>query len=84
MDIINMRYYQDKTYCEYQDWKDRISGKYHYSEVNYTTSSTLTKILANRLCGDATNKLHLLPLVKHQDRVQRLDLDFTLLPKAET
>jgi hypothetical protein len=73
-EIINLRYYNDKTYCEYQDWKDRISKKYQYSELNYENATNLTKILANKLCGDVTNKLNLLPLCKHEDRIQRLSI----------
>lgn len=31
LELINLRYYNNKTYCEYQDWKDRITNKFHYS-----------------------------------------------------
>jgi len=29
--MVNLRYYNDKTYCEYKDWKDRISKKFQCS-----------------------------------------------------
>jgi hypothetical protein len=75
-EFINLRYYNDKTYCEYGDWKERISQKYQYTEINYENVGNLTKILANKLCGDVTNKLNLLPICKHEDRLQRLSLEF--------
>lgn len=28
-EFINYRYYNDKTYCEYKDWKDRITKRYN-------------------------------------------------------
>lgn len=74
-DLLNLRYFKDKTYCEYKDWKDRISQRYQYVELDYQNVSNLTKILANKLCGDVCNKISLLPLCKHQDRIQRLPLD---------
>ena len=82
--MVNLRYYNDKTYCEYKDWKDRISKKFQISEINYDSASNLTKILANKLCGDVTNKLNLLPLVRHEDRVQRISVDFKVFPREET
>jgi hypothetical protein len=81
LELVNLRYYNDKTYCEYRDWKERITSKYHYSELHYPSASNLTKILANKLCGDVTNKLNLLPIVKHEDRVQRIDIEFKVFAK---
>lgn len=63
--MINLRYYNDKTYCEYNDWKERIGKKYQYIELPYENATNLTKILANKLCGNITNTLNLLPLCKH-------------------
>ena len=78
-ELLDLRYYKDKTYCEYKDWRQRIGQRYQCAELDYQGASNLTKILANKLCGDASNRINLLPLVRHEDRIQRLPLDLKLL-----
>jgi hypothetical protein len=82
--LVNLRYYNDKTYCEYKDWKDRICKKFHCTELHYSSTSNLTKILANKLCGDVTNKLNLMPMVRHEDRIKRMKIEFSVFPKEHS
>lgn len=78
-ELLNHRYFNDKTFCEYQDWKQRIQNRYNLEELNLEEASNLSKILVNKFCPEITNKLSLLPICKHSERLKRLNLEFKLL-----
>ena len=82
-EFINYSYFNDKTFCEYHDWKQKISQKYNYAEFDTDKVSNLTKILLNKFCPGVTNKLTYLPLCKNKDRRKRLNLEFKLIKDEE-
>lgn len=78
-EFINHRYFNDKTYCEYEDWRQMIQGKYHLVEFDTEQASNQTKMLLSKFCPEITNKVTLLPTSRHSERLHRLHLDFKLL-----
>jgi hypothetical protein len=77
-DFINYRYFNDKTFCEYQDWKERIERRFNLAEFSVEQVSNMSKILLNKFCQGVTNKLTYLPITKHTERMKRLNIEFKL------
>lgn len=46
--------------------------------------SNLSKVLANKFCSGLSNKVTLMPVIKHEERIKRLNLEFKLLKDENT
>ena len=77
-EFLNFRYYQDKSYCEYEDWNEQISSKYHFKEIPAKGLSNMGKILVNQFCGES-NKVSLMPILKQSEIIKKINIEFKLL-----
>ncbi len=51
-------------------------------ELNYDTLSTQGKVMAYKFCGGYTNKITMMPLIKHGDRLEKVNIDFKIFDSA--
>jgi hypothetical protein len=47
-------------------------------ELNYDTLSTQGKVMAFKFCGGYTNKITMMPLIKHKDRIEKANIQFKI------
>ena len=83
LEFINYKYFNNKSFCEYKDWQQRIESKYNLVEFEREGLSNMSKILLSKFCPWVVNTLTYLPICRHKERLQRLDLNFKLLSEEK-